>query len=1014
MTERTWNEGQRAAIEQRGRVFVSAGAGTGKTAVLVERVARRLQEGTPLDHLLVITFTDRAADELRRRVRERLRELGLVEAAGGVESAWISTIHGFCSRVLRAHALEAGIDPSFAVASDTEMRILQSDGFAAALERFVEDDDPARLDLLARYGRDRLRRMVSELHGRLRGLGLPLELVPHAAPDPVSADHAEELAADADRALLQELLGLFDESYTAVKQRRGRLDFNDLELYARDLLLARPELAAGYRDRFVEVMVDEFQDTNRLQVELVELVRGGDLFLVGDEFQSIYRFRRADVEVYREARRAAAADVITLDHNYRSRGHVLDLVNEAFGREFGDRYHDLVAAGQFEGEPPAATVELLLTDIRACREDDVSWRVAEAETIAERVAAMVESDACEPGDVVLLFEAGTDAGTYEDALRERGLPTVRATGRGYYGQQEVADVIAYLRLLINRTDDRALLSVLASPLVGVSNDGLALIRLATRRAAAIGAFEPARWPQALSEHDNRLGQAFKLRYDRLVERLPGLSLELLCEAIVSEHDFDLALLARQDGDRRLANVRKLIRLAREYEQLRGPDLEGFVRFLEEQADLGTREGEAAIADEGGDAVLLMTVHSAKGLEFPVVVVADAGRRPGGRGGADVLVDREGRIAFRACPDTGITRPALGLKNLAEDEKRAEQEEGRRRQYVAMTRARQHLIVSGGLAKPDDETPIATLCRVLEVGLHSHGLVEVGRTRVDVRVTRPPEQEPVLELDAPDQLELFASLEGPSPRLDPLPPVPDPPSVPLRRISYSGLALYDRCGYRFYAQRLLRLPERVPDRGEAEGMAPVEVGDAVHLLLEADDGRWRERYPHATAEDEQRIERMLASWRDSDLAARVAGLSDVRVELPFVFGVDGVLLRGRFDVFHQDADGAALVVDYKTNRLGDRSPDELVDRSYGHQVAIYALAALLGGARSVEVVYAFLDRPDAVSRRSFAAADADRLADGIRSSLQPIREGRFVPRPGPHCAECPALDLLCAGPALPSA
>src|SRR5207248_3416795 len=106
---------------------------------------------------------------------------------------------------------------------------------------------------------------------------------------------------------------------------------------------------------------------------------------------------------------------------------------------------------------------------------------------------------------------------------------------------------------------------------------------------------------------------------------------------------------------------------------------------------------------------------AKGLEFPVVVVADAGRRPGGRGSQDVLVDGEGRVGIRACPDTGVTRPALGLKELAEDDKQAEREEGRRRQYVAMTRAQQHLIVSGGLAKPDDETPIAALCRVLEVG-----------------------------------------------------------------------------------------------------------------------------------------------------------------------------------------------------------------------------------------------------------------------------------------------------------
>ena len=414
---RTWNRGQAAAIERRGRVFVSAGAGTGKTSVLIERVVRRLEEGTPLDHLLVITFTERAADELKRRIRIRLRELGMLDEAAAVESAWISTIHGLCARVLRAHALEAGVDPSFTVASDTEMQILQSEAFTLAAEEFGAVDDADRLDLLARYNRDRLRRMVVELHSRLRGVGLPLVLRPHAEPQAGADDEAAEREAVADLALIEVLLGLFDERYADVKRARGRLDFNDLELVARDLLRDRPDLSATYRDRFAEVMVDEFQDTNHLQVELVELVCGGDLFLVGDEFQSIYRFRRADVEVYREQQAAAGDEVVALDENYRSRPHVLDLVNEAFGREFGGRYHDLVAAGDFDGDAPAQEVELLLTDIRACKDDEVAWRTAEAAAIAGRVRALVDAGACGPGGVVLLFDAGTDAGIYEDALQ---------------------------------------------------------------------------------------------------------------------------------------------------------------------------------------------------------------------------------------------------------------------------------------------------------------------------------------------------------------------------------------------------------------------------------------------------------------------------------------------------------------------------------------------------------------------------------------------------------------------
>ena len=1066
MIVREWNAGQREAIERRGRVFVSAGAGTGKTAVLVERAVRRVEAGTPVDHLLIITFTERAADELKRRIRERLHDMGLTEAAASVQSAWVSTIHGFCSRLLRGHALEAGIDPSFGVAADTEMRILQSEAFGEALERYAAGDAPGRLDVLARYGSDRLRRMTVELHTRLRGLGLPLDLVAYRPPDlPRAIDEArvaalaagddpnaqallavlgrdldpaelvdlsehgvdakapvkeaveavqeaaQDVAADADRVLLEELLREFDASYSEIKNGRGLLDFNDLELEARALLQSRPEVAQECRERFVEVMVDEFQDTNALQVELVELVRGGDLFLVGDEFQSIYRFRRADVNVYRERRAQAGDELVALTENYRSAPHILDLVNETFTRESGSAYTDLVAANGAEPDPGLPSVELLLTDIRACKEEELIWRTAEAESIAERVAELVGQGHCGYGDVVLLFEAGTDAGIYEGELRKLGIPTVRATGRGYYGQQEVGDILQYLRLLLNRTDDRALLSVLASPLVGLSPDGLALLRLATRRAAAIGAFEPGRWPQDYSESDNRLAQAFRLRFERLVDQHSSLSLEQLCERVVAEHDFDLALLARPDGDRRLANVRKLIRLAREYEQLRGPDLDGFVRFCEEQADLASREGDAAIADEGGDAVMLMTVHAAKGLEFEVVVIADAGRRPGGRW-SDVVVDSRGRVGFRAAPDTGINRPALGMKALQDAEAQADAEEGRRKQYVAMTRARRHLIISGGIAQPTDNTPIAALCQTLGIGLHSEGVVDLGRTSVVVKIVRPS-GEPAPEVSEYDQLHLFGESPETLPDLPPFEPVARPPAHAVRRMSYSGLALYDRCGYRFYAQRLLRLPERERVREPAQGMAGVEVGDAVHLLLEHEDERWRELYPHATAEDEQRIERMVTGWRGSDLAGRLAGLAGVTLEQPFAFELDGVLFRGRFDAFHRDGGGSALVVDYKTNLLGEKDPEDIVERSYRHQVAIYALAVLAAGAQDVEVAYAFLDRPGSVVTRSYTSADADTLRGGLRESLSPIQAGRFEARPGPYCAECPALDLLCAGPALPT-
>src|SRR5439155_6539945 len=169
-----------------------------------------------------------------------------------------------------------------------------------------------------------------------------------------------------------------------------------------------------------------------------------------------------------------------------------------------------------------------------------------------------------------------------------GLPTYRATGKGYFGQQQVVDMLMYLRLLQNRYDDEALLAVLASPFVGVSNDALALIRRAAFRKPLFTGIEHALAP-GLAERDERLLRAFRQRYDRLVAAMPRLSLERLCEQLVAEHDYDLAVLAQWDGRRRYANMRKLARLARSYEELRGPDVEGFVRFVREQEAVGVHQ-----------------------------------------------------------------------------------------------------------------------------------------------------------------------------------------------------------------------------------------------------------------------------------------------------------------------------------------------------------------------------------------------------------------------------------------
>src|SRR5439155_10695917 len=370
-------------------------------------------EGVDVESVLVITYTEKAAGELRARIRARLVERGRSDLARALDGAWISTIHGFCHRLLRSHPFAAGVDPRFRVLDESQGRVLRGEAFAEALTAFCSDDDPARLRLLAVYGADGLRRMLTGVYETLRSAGreLVLELGERpslearaedlreaaecladdrAAGDPqretarqalvllerdVRADrlfdlsglHArgeraatydearraveqaalDELAA-ADRDLLQDLLTEFAVAYQESKDRESALDFEDLQLRARDLLRDDHAIRERERLRFRSIMVDEFQDTNRLQCELIDLIAGdSERFFVGDEFQSIYGFRHADVQVFRERREAAGQGVLPLTMNYRSRPEVLAVVNQLFGSDFGDEFQPLTASGEF-------------------------------------------------------------------------------------------------------------------------------------------------------------------------------------------------------------------------------------------------------------------------------------------------------------------------------------------------------------------------------------------------------------------------------------------------------------------------------------------------------------------------------------------------------------------------------------------------------------------------------------------------------------------------------------------
>jgi ATP-dependent helicase/nuclease subunit A len=325
---------QRAAIAARTRdAFLEAGAGSGKTTVLVERYCAAIaDDGAEVDAILAFTFTERAAAEMRTRIRRELvaRSRTLAEArdhdradelrraARASERAWVMTMHAFCRRLLAAHPLAAGLDPRFRVLDAAEAARLRARAADAALDALLASGDEQVGWAAAAYEPWRITAMAIDAHERLRSQGQAeprLPEVPDPAHSPKAGEEPRELspseveAAHKARGALELLIEGFHRRYEELKEERSALDFQDLELRALALLRESPPLAEAWRQRFTHVMVDEFQDTNRVQLDLVESLRGDEtkVFMVGDEHQSIYRFRNADLEVFRAERAATSA-----------------------------------------------------------------------------------------------------------------------------------------------------------------------------------------------------------------------------------------------------------------------------------------------------------------------------------------------------------------------------------------------------------------------------------------------------------------------------------------------------------------------------------------------------------------------------------------------------------------------------------------------------------------------------------------------------------------------------------
>ncbi len=1121
---------QTAAITHGGgELLLDAGAGSGKTAVLVERFVRAVvEDGVSVSQILAITFTDKAAAELRERVRKALRKAGERQAASAVDGAWISTIDACCARLLRLHPLDAGLDPEFSVLDERGAAPLRQAAFRRALASCARTEAGAHL--ISAYGATALSGAVLTTYAELRTRGALAPTLPPLPPPPDPLDirssilrvqalaaaalaelgalsspgrrvldalallervtewipsgalwpgelerlrlgvgatalrteaceryrlalaELEELAGAAAVATVHDglsaLLAAYGEQYAQLKRERAALDFADLELRARDLLASR-EIGSRYRERFVRVMVDELQDTNRLQLELVDLLAGQSLVMVGDAQQSIYGFRHAQVELFEQRGRRLdhLGARLSLQTNFRSRPEILTALNAAFATALGESFRPLRAGRQVQ-PLTVPLVELILADrdgtpkgLEAGVEQlSAPWRVAEARALGTRIAELIASGEARPGEIVVLLRATTGMGIYERALDACGVPSYVVGGRGFWAAPQLVELVSYLRALANPRDAEALATVLCSPLCGLTLDGLVL---------------------TFADAEHQLDASDRTRLDDFrhwfaAERRAAtwLGAEELIDRALVRNGYERTLAQLPDARRRLANVRKLMALARDWEQAHGSDLRGFVDQLRAQAQApeGTVESEAPVESEAMDAVRMMTIHRSKGLEFPVVCVADLGRQVQSRSAPILILGRDGSsLGLRLKhPGQGRAVCALDYDTLRAQARERELEEERRLFYVAMTRARERLIISGAARfdnweQANSQAPIGWVAQAFvpdiagrvaaaaDADTRASGPLEFRSEHgVLVRLVGSAPSVPAAPLTATCAARRgtgagAGALDAPSPAAAPGSPAgAEPvPQAGAMKLSYSSLALHERCGYRFYLQRVLGLADTPgavlgcgPEGGERDGSSAhlalrrsgVERGVLIHRLLAEIDFR----SPSLSGAMPADVRALLAALIGSETFVRLAGVRERRNEQRFAFTVGETLITGVFDLVARERTGALLVVDYKSDRLAGLAPHELVARRYEIQRSLYALAALELGAESVEVMHLFLEAPDQPACRRYSAADADvlraTLARRLATVLGPAANYGVTDRPGREvCEGCPAQGGLCSHP-----
>ena len=1083
----TETAGQREAVMSwgRGAVCVTAGPGSGKTYVLVERFRRLVTDrGVDPRRILAVTYTEKAAQNLVERLAageaDPVRRQAFLRAP-------VSTLHAFCAGLLREHAFEAELDPEFSVMETWEETIERQRVIREVLEQTRADDPEAAERFLRTFAGGDIEPYLEEMHRAccasdteafaqtidpepalldlLKGLEDAARQIPapdliteaqrlrdSAGGDPLNSlsrldDLAESLKSSgrprgADKVLnpmrrnlapryrealsavlhqssrewLAETVRLVEKNFQQWK-RSAKCDYSDLERRAVGLLEKRPRLAS----RFDHVLVDEYQDTNPVQARLMELLQSGrehgarTLFAVGDINQSIYGFRYADPEVFRRFRgdiRAHGGHLVELPENFRSRPEILRAAETILAEAEGIDARSLQAARKF---PPktAPSVEVLV----ARADDSGEAKLREARHIAARILELrrelrlgAGSREAQWGDFAILCRRRADLDPIAAELRRADITYEVASGKSFFDTPEIRDLVHLLRVLVNPRDEISLASVLRSAWVGISDETLLALKTeGVNLAQALAAVEASSDSSLLSLIEpadvDRLAR-FRRRLDGLRRARDETPIDLLLSRAMSETGYESYLLSRPDGRHQVANTRKFLELARRQAESAGLAFDALVSRIEEMRASKSPEAEAPILDQSVNAVQLMTIHAAKGLEFPVVILPalQSGPRPYSPSAA--FSPEHGVGAKWKAPAGGPAGIDEALAAGRADAKRREAAESNRLFYVAMTRAEDHLLLSCSFGLNSRvghwaralQSKLAidykTLDDVPQVKTFDDPRFRLYRTDTDpAGETRP---------DAVDEASAVEWVEA----------IGSPLDHSDSAAAVTAVGLFAQCPRRYYLSRYLGFPEdRAPagrSLAESPATTPAADDETAAERDKPDPGELGSRVHAALAgtvkpdADEKEVIELVRRFRESELGKRVP--LDAKHEQDLLFSLDGRLLRGQIDLWF-DEGGERILVDFKTDRVEGEQIAERA-RHYALQLQLYARAMEQAAGRPPDRAVLYFPRPNRVVDVDVGIEARHTAAAVVGDFFEAQSKLRFPLETGDHCFRCPHYRGLC--------